>query len=116
VTSARLVSIKDGRLFVFAFFAIHFIFLSFFVFIFILHTDKRKKGRNLSVEKIFSNFDLSGTRGDARGELFQGKKFPTPLKTPINILYKLRRFTELYRVAPASSHCYRVASSSKPFY
>ena len=56
---------------------------------------------------------MRGDAVDARGELFHGKKFPTPLKTPIIILYRLRRFSSLHRVALALSHCYRVASYSK---
>ena len=48
--------------------------------------------------------------GGARGGIFQGKNPPHTPKTPTNILYKLRRFIELYRVARAEYICYRVAS------
>ena len=47
---------------------------------------------------------------------FPGQKAPHTPKIPINILCRLRRFIKLRRVAPASSHCYRVESSSKPFF
>ena len=63
-------------------------------------------------QAVDSNFDLSGMRGDALGELFQGKKFPKPLKTSHNILYSLRRFIDTNREALALSLGYRVASES----
>ena len=58
-----------------------------------------------------SNFDLSGSVGDALGELL-GKSSPNPSKPFNNILFKLRRFIKPHRVAPALSLCYRVASHS----
>ena len=64
----------------------------------------------VGMEKIrFSKMEtcsLAGrTRGDARGGCawgaFPGQKAPHTPKIPMNTLYKLRRITELNRVAPA---------------
>ena len=68
--------------------------------------------------KLNSNYSATlqfwfiGEAGDALGELFQGKKFPKPLKTPHNILYSLRRFIDTNREALALPLGYRVASKT----
>ena len=61
----------------------------------------------VGVTFLSGKWQFSG--GSARGD-FPGKKSPHTPKTPTNILYKLRRFIELYRVARAEHICYRVAS------
>ena len=58
---------------------------------------------------IQNQFDAYGSLPCKESESLYGTRPHTP-KTSTNILYKLRRITELHRVARAEDICYRVAS------